>query len=88
MKEYVKEHPLHSRQCELCGRPRNPQLLSICCFECERTMGADHDPQCDLRALRERESRVVPKSQGGQAEERRRCNVCGARPVHIAIPHV
>ena len=86
--EYAVANPLHARTCLLCGRPRNPQLLSVCCFECEETMGQRHDARCELRTVREKESRIVPVSQGGKADEKKKCNVCGSRPVRIAIPHL
>ena len=49
MAKYAEENPLHARKCVICGRPRNPQLLSVCCFECERSMGERHDATCELR---------------------------------------
>jgi len=35
--------------CRICGRPTNPDLLSVCCFDCQRTAGAEHNDQCDFR---------------------------------------
>ena len=65
--KYAKKNPLHAPVCEICGRPRNPELLSVCCFDCESTMGERHDARCDLRTRAEKESRIVPVSQGGRA---------------------
>ena len=40
LEKYASENPLGGPTCEICGRPRNPQLLSVCCFDCESSM--DH----------------------------------------------
>mgnify|MGYP001276152673 CR=1 FL=1 len=54
LEKYASENPLGGPTCEICGRPRNPQLLSVCCFDCESSMGERHDPKCDLRTLTEK----------------------------------